>query len=132
VRFAGRQSSEEVPWWLNAADMVVLPSRSEGRPNAVLEAQACGLPVVATRVGGTPELIEDGRTGLLVEPENVEALARAIARLRDDAGLRLRLGQEGRAAVTRGDSSWAASARRTRQVYEELLENRGGHVRDRG
>ncbi|MEC8646676.1 MAG: glycosyltransferase, partial [Candidatus Latescibacterota bacterium] len=67
VHFVGRRSSQDIPKWMQAADVLVLPSHSEGRPNVVLEAQSCGLPVVATRVGGTPELIREGETGLLVE-----------------------------------------------------------------
>ena len=93
VRFVGAQPSGEIPAWLNAADLLVLPSLSEGRPNVVVEAQACGLPVLATRVGGTPELIEHGETGLLVESGDPEALAAGLSRLLCDAGLRQRLGR---------------------------------------
>jgi glycosyltransferase involved in cell wall biosynthesis len=68
-------------------------------PLAVLEAMAMGLPVVATRVGGLPELVEDGVTGLLVEPERPEALAEALVRVLGDRALADRLGQAGRRLV---------------------------------
>jgi len=69
---------------LRELDIFVLPSVSEACPNALLETMAMGLPVVATRVGGIPALVEDGRTGLLVPPGDPPALARAIAGLIED------------------------------------------------
>jgi glycosyltransferase involved in cell wall biosynthesis len=77
---------------MRRADAVVLPSRHEGHPLALLEALALGRPAIATAVGGVPEIIEDGRTGLLVPPEDAGALASAIERLRSDPALRLRMG----------------------------------------
>ena len=81
------------------ADVFVLPSLSEGSPNALLEAMACGLPIVATRVGGVPEIAVDGETALLVPPEDPVALARAIDRLLRDRALAARLGSAARATV---------------------------------
>jgi len=71
----------------------------DGIPNVLLEAMAMHVPVVSTRFSGIPEVVEDGRTGLLVPPRNTEALADALARLLDDPGLRARLGWEGRKRV---------------------------------
>lgn len=119
VLFAGIQPTERIPLWMNAADLLVLPSFSEGRPNVVLEAQASSLPVIATRVGGTPELIRDGETGLLVESGDPEQLARAITRLQQDREGRARLaraGQECAAAFT-----WESSAIEVRGIYDQLL-----------
>lgn len=95
VRFLG--SRADVPDLLGAADLFVLSSRMEGLPLAVLEAMAQSLPIVATRVGGVPEVVDDERTGLLVPPDDPAALAAAIGRLVCDAAQRARLGAAGRA-----------------------------------
>jgi len=97
VLFAGGR--EDVPSLLWAADVFVLPSLREGMPNAVLEAMAAGLPVVATRVGGTPECVADGESGLLVPPDDSHALAHAVLRLLGSARMRARLGAAARERV---------------------------------
>jgi glycosyltransferase involved in cell wall biosynthesis len=79
VAFAGAVAFAEVPRWMAASDVLCLPSRSEGTPNVVVEALASGVPVVATRVGGVPELVRQGENGLLVPPEDAPALAEALA-----------------------------------------------------
>jgi glycosyltransferase involved in cell wall biosynthesis len=104
-----------------AADVLVLPSLSEGRPNVVLEAQACALPVVATAVGGTPELVEDGVHGLLVPPGDSNALAGSLRRLVSDEDLRRRLGASARQRIDSGGHTWDATALRTRQIYDGVL-----------
>jgi glycosyltransferase involved in cell wall biosynthesis len=78
VRFLGRQPPATVSLWLTAADLVCLPSRREGCPNVVLEALASGRPVIASRVGGVPELVDE-RNGILVAPDDSTALAEGIA-----------------------------------------------------
>ncbi len=80
VEMAGPSAHDKIPLWINASDLLCLPSLSEGVPNVVLEAMACGVPVVATDVGGTPEIVEDGRTGFLVGPGDAGALAGKIDR----------------------------------------------------
>jgi glycosyltransferase involved in cell wall biosynthesis len=82
---------------IGAADVVVLPSFTEGLPHIALEASAGGVPVVATAVGGTPEVVADGETGILVAPRDHEAMAEAIVRLLKDDDLRRRMGDAGRA-----------------------------------
>jgi len=77
VRFVGRRPHAEVPTWLTAADALCLPSRMEGCPNVILEALASGRPVIASRVGGIPELMDDS-CGALAQPESPADLARAI------------------------------------------------------
>ena len=94
VRFLGRR--DDVPALLAAADALVLPSWIEGLPLVVLEAMAAGVPVVASSVGGTPEAVVDGETGLLVPPRDVEALADALDELLGDPERARRLGQAGR------------------------------------
>src|SRR4029077_5905061 len=75
---------DDVPRYLAAMDVFVLSSRMEGMPLVVLEAMAAGLPVVASAVGGLPKLIQDGQTGLLVPPQDAEALRRRIETLLED------------------------------------------------
>lgn len=96
-RFVG--SRDEVLDWYAAADVVVLPSLSEGFPFVVLEALAMSRPVVATRVNGVPEIIEHDTTGLLVPPRDSQALERAIRRVLHDPGLAVKMGKAGRARV---------------------------------
>ena len=91
VRFLGW--IEDVATVLSSWDVFVMPSLEEGFPIAALNAMAAGLPVVATKVGGVPELIEDGSSGLLVEPRDLEALVAALGTLLRDRELRLRLGR---------------------------------------
>jgi glycosyltransferase involved in cell wall biosynthesis len=97
VLLAGER--DDVPEVLASSAIFVLSSRSEALPVSVLEAMAAGLPVVATRVGGVPELVVDGETGLLVPPADPPALAAALQRLLDEPELRARLGAAGRARV---------------------------------
>ena len=99
VRFLGYR--EDVQGLLAAADLAVIPSRSEGFCVSALEALSCGLPVVATRAGGNPELIEDGVNGLLVESENPNALALALLRVLHDRDLRSRLAAGARPSIAR-------------------------------
>ncbi len=82
--------------WLEACDALILPSREEGMPVAALEAMMCGRAVIATQVGGSPEVVLDGETGITVPAEDAAALARALVRLLRDPGLTRRLGAQGR------------------------------------
>jgi glycosyltransferase involved in cell wall biosynthesis len=93
----------ELPGWADAPssvlpdfDVFCLPSRSEGFPLSIVEAMLAGLPVVATRVGSVAELVADGRTGLVLERDDVDGLVDALTRLRDDPALRSRFGAAGR------------------------------------
>jgi glycosyltransferase involved in cell wall biosynthesis len=78
VRIVGERPHDEVPLWMAAADVVCLATRREGRPNVLLEALACGKPVVATRIDGIPELVTSDALGILVSPGDDEGLAKAI------------------------------------------------------
>jgi glycosyltransferase involved in cell wall biosynthesis len=92
----------------HSLDVYVCASRSEGTPNPCLEAAACGLSVVTTRVGNMPELIRDGENGFFVE-RDVADIAEKLVRLRDDPGLRDRLGRAARASVEPWDWRWQAA-----------------------
>jgi glycosyltransferase involved in cell wall biosynthesis len=80
VSFEGEKSPEEIAVWMNAADVLCLPSENEGVPNVILEAIACGLPVVASRVGGIPEIVDSDLLGELIEPGDVAGLGEALHR----------------------------------------------------
>jgi glycosyltransferase involved in cell wall biosynthesis len=100
-------------------DVFVLPTRGENLPVSILEAMAEAVPVVSTRVGGIPELVEDGASGLLVEPDDAPALAMAIRRVVEDPELHARLGAAGAArAAERFDNADVAA--RMVALYEEL------------
>jgi len=100
--------------------LLVRPSLSEGLPLTVLEAMACGLPVVATPVGGTAEVVRDDETGYLVPPRAVEPLAAAICRLLDDPVHARALGANGRALVER-EYSWERITEQTVALYQQTL-----------
>ncbi len=99
VNFLGHIDNGELPLVYQRADLFVLPSRSESCSMALLEAMASGLPVVATRIGGTPELVQDGLNGFLVPVDDVEALAHRIGQIAASADLRLRMGAASREVV---------------------------------
>lgn len=104
------------------SDLFVLPSRQEGMPVALMEAMSVGLPVVATEVGGVPDVVTDGREGLLVEVGTPRAMADAIGRLASDAALRARMGMAGRTRSRAFDI--ASAARQIEDRYAELLAAR--------
>jgi glycosyltransferase involved in cell wall biosynthesis len=99
VRFLGYR--KDIPDLMAAADIYTLPSRSEGMPNALLEAMSLGLPAAAFKMGGVSEIITDGLTGLLATPKNPAALAGIITRLVMDKDLRQKLGSAGQEHVRR-------------------------------
>ena len=117
VRFLGHR--EDVRDLLSILDLFVLPSLSEGMPLALLEAMAAGVPAIATRVGGTTEVIDDGRTGTLVAPGDSRVLAAAITTLLENPRLAKELGQAARQAVA-ARFSLAGMVQAYERVYSEL------------
>lgn len=120
VLFAGFQ--REAHAFVAAFDVAVTPSIEEGFGLVALEAQALGVPVVASRVGGLPDIVLDERTGLLVEPADAAALAAAIARLLADAALRRRMGEAAMREAQR--FSLDAYVGRLSEIYHELARSR--------
>jgi len=110
----------DVPRVLGAFDLFVTASSTEGMPNAVMEAMAAGLPVVATRVGGTGEVMREEVEGFLVEAGDAAAMARRVATLVEEPETRLRLGAAGRARIER-DFGVAAMVERTTALYDEVV-----------
>jgi sugar transferase (PEP-CTERM/EpsH1 system associated) len=111
---------QDVPDIMRGLDCFVLPSISEGISNTILEAMASGLPVIATAVGGTPELIAQGENGLLVPPSNPTLLATAITELADDPERALAMGKHGRQLVE-SNYSMGAMVRHYQQLYDHLF-----------
>ncbi|HEV8579868.1 MAG TPA: glycosyltransferase family 4 protein [Thermoanaerobaculia bacterium] len=115
------RNQEEMLEFYRSLDVYVCASRSEGTPNPCLEAAACGLPVVTTRVGNMPELIRDGANGFFVERDAADVAAK-LRWLRDDPELRHRLGRAARAAVEPWD--WRQQAVRYEAMFRAILEDR--------
>ena len=121
VHFAGLRT--DVPAVLASLDVSVMPSLNEALSNVVLESMAAGAPTVATRVGGTPEALVDGVTGILVPPADSPALADAIVHLLKDAPLARELGHAARARIA-DRFSIRRMVRATEDLYVELLERK--------
>jgi len=102
------------------ADLLVLTSDWEGTPNVLLEAMASSIPVVATRVGGVPDIVEHGKTGYLAEPQDEDSMAESIASLITDPALRSELGLGGRAYVLAHHSTDHLS-KSLNEIYEAAL-----------
>jgi glycosyltransferase involved in cell wall biosynthesis len=122
VRFLG--FCEDVTGLLSAADLFALSSHLEGLCTSVMDAMAAGLPVVATEAGGIPEVVDPGRTGVLVRPKDPRALAEAIVQLLADPERRRRLGGAGRAKA-RAEFGHGKMVERTLTVYQQVLAGKG-------
>jgi|GEM_PF-578800 len=118
MRLLGERS--DIPVLMHGADFFVLPSSHEGMPNALMEAMAAGCAPVASRVGGIPELIEDGSSGLLFPSDDAGALATCLLAVSSDPDLRGRLGARARVVIDTGFSA-AAMIRATTAIYERCL-----------
>lgn len=121
VQFLGFRS--DVRALLPQADAFVLPSHYEGLPLSVLEAMAAGVPVVVTRVGGNPGIVENGRNGIMIEPGDAGLLAEAMGRVLSDPALARALGAEGRRRVAEHHDIEKVAAR-TYALFEECLSRR--------
>ena len=126
VTFVGAQPQERLRAWYVAADATVLPSHYESFGMVAMEAMACGIPVVASRVGGLQTTVRDGVTGLLVPDHDPAALAAALERLLGDADLRFRLGREGVQWAAR--HRWPCIAEAVCREYAALVEHAASHL----
>ena len=122
VELVGRVPHEETPRYYRKADIFVYPSEAlEGLPMTIIEAMAAGLPVVASKIGGIPEVVSDGETGILVEPGNAADLSRALKRLLIDEELRRRMGQRAH-RVVKEKFSQGVMVKKTLEVLEKVLQ----------
>jgi glycosyltransferase involved in cell wall biosynthesis len=117
------EDSAKIAAAIAASDIVAIPSRADNLPNTVLEAMSVGTALVASNAGGIRDAVRDGETGLLVAPDDAQALAAALARLLDDADLRRALGARARAAVM-AEYDAKLEAQRFASLYAELLAAR--------
>ncbi len=118
VRFVEPQPHHLLSTWYRAADLVVVPSRSESFGLVALEAAACGRPVVAAAVGGLRTVVDHGNTGFLVEDGHPRAYADHVAQILDDDDLARSMGAA--AAVRAGGYTWSTTAARLRRLYADL------------
>lgn len=125
VQFIGEVS--DVAGWLNSFDVFALPSLSEGMSNTLLEAMAVGVPPVASRVGGNPELIEDGRSGILFHPGDAQALAECLRKLASAPEWRQQMGENSRQRVA-ARFSLIQMMQAYSQLYSEVLTRTGRRV----
>ncbi|MCC6934552.1 MAG: glycosyltransferase family 4 protein [Candidatus Yanofskybacteria bacterium] len=119
IEFMGSVPHERLPVVYSVADVFVRPSRSEGLGNVFLEAMAAGIPVVASPVGGIPDIVEHERTGLLCDPNDPDDIARQIVRAMTDAHLREQIVSHASALAAR-EYDWSVIARRMYAVYEGM------------
>jgi glycosyltransferase involved in cell wall biosynthesis len=118
VHFLGFVPHDQVAGLLGAADVLAMPSRYEELGTALLEGMQAGLPIVASDTGGIPQVVEHGRTGLLVTPGDPEALAAALTRILHDRALAASLGKAASREAVKYD--WTHLARRVLGVYETV------------
>lgn len=119
MRSLGPVPHEIIPKVLSRASVLVLPSYTEGLPTVCLEALASGVPVVASRIGGLPEVVIDGRTGYLFPPGNAELSAERVLDLLSDEQLRRRMGNRGRRLVQR-HYTWDTVVKKIERIYESI------------
>ncbi len=121
VEFIGRVLHKEISKWLSACDIFVLPSHSEGLPNAVVEAMACRRPVIATRVGGIPEIIVNNKNGMLIPPKDVQELYNKIMLLCENNKRAEKIGNAGYSTIIE-KLSWDKSAEHIIDIYKKILK----------
>lgn len=122
IIWVGRKPHAEIPIWMSAADFLVLPSQSEGYPMVVLEALACGTPVIASRVGGIPEIIVSSELGTMVPAGDSEALAHAML-----VAVSKKWDSQKLITFARANT-WAERAQRFLQVYQNVLKSKARSV----
>jgi glycosyltransferase involved in cell wall biosynthesis len=106
---------------MRRSDILCLPSFTEGSPNVIKEAMACGLPVVASRVGGVPDLVREGETGLLFEAGDASQLRSCLAKLVADGYLRQKMGAAAREHILVSGMTWDDTAKDFEDIFLRVL-----------
>ena len=120
ISFTGKVPHEKVPEYMATADVLVLPSLVEGFGVVLLEAMACGLPIVATNVGGIPEIVQDGENGLMAESENSREIADKVLMIFENDELRKRISQNNLEKAK--NYSWKAVVDKLEKVYQGIIK----------
>jgi glycogen(starch) synthase len=131
VEFTGWIAPDRVPTMIGSATILLMPSRWEGLPNVALQAGMMARPVIGTRVGGLPEIVDHERTGFLVEPDNAEALAEKIMLLLKDPEVAVQMGRAARAKV-QSEFSWERYVDAYDSLYRAVVlsQSRNGRISD--
>ncbi|MGO9500640.1 MAG: glycosyltransferase [Streptosporangiaceae bacterium] len=121
VEFCGRLDGQELVAAYQTADVLITPSRREAFGMVLVEAMACGVPVVASAVEGIPDVVDDGVSGFLVEPDDIGGFAGKIRELFDDPALSARFSENARRIAVAGEYMWPRQAERTAELLEALI-----------
>lgn len=122
IQWRGILKPREVADVMRDSEILCLPSHTEGTPNVVREAMASGLPVIATRVGGIPDLVREGVTALLYEPHDIDGLRDCLKTLARDEKLREQYGKAGRELLVKSESTWDSTAAEFDKLFRLLME----------
>jgi N-acetyl-alpha-D-glucosaminyl L-malate synthase BshA len=120
INFVGRVSSFKIPEYMIASDLFVLPSLSEGLPLVILEAMASGLPIIASKIGGLPEIVRDKENGFIIEPQQVEKISENILLLLENDNLREQISKNNKDKVKEFD--WEAIAVKLEKIYATIIK----------
>jgi len=117
----GQQLHDKIPDLLNASDILILPTYNEGLPNVIMEAMACSLPVITTRVGGIPEIVKNGKTGILINKKDALSLRGSILKLIQNKQERVKMGVNGRKIIEQKFTQ-EQGAKRIEEIYEKFIK----------
>ena len=123
VHFLGKTPHNKIPEYLEKMDVMILSSWGEGRPNVVLEAMSAAIPVIASNIDGTRELVQDSKTGFLFEVNNSEQLAEHMKILKENPKLRQKLGSNARQFIIKNSLTWSNTAMRYAQIYMDIIKH---------
>jgi L-malate glycosyltransferase len=121
IVWKGLQTPDEVASLMRSSDMLCLPSYMEGTPNVVKEAMASGLPVIASRVGGVPNLVKDGETGLLFDVGDIDGIRSRLKKLLQDVELRRHMGRSGHEALIESGMDWTGTAEDFDDIFQSVM-----------
>ena len=120
VKLLDKVEPNKMPYFINSSEVFILPSLAEGRPSVILEAMACGVPVIATNIGGNNELIKDGENGILISPKSVKSISNGLMSLYNNKTLYNKIKRNSRKAIIDAKVSWESCAINFIRIYKEV------------